>query len=146
MKADPRRAAAAVLLSGLAAGFLYTGTASARLYVELFARPAASASASIDEQVAMLELSSAEIRAAVRRAAWPEDADVSLTFDDQYDTIDLNRTQLHYALSYLLYPKRIRLTPGAPETRYRIAVGPDGEFHHARVERVSGMMALVTRK
>jgi hypothetical protein len=146
VRAEPRRTAAAVLLSGLAAGFLYAGIASARLYVELFARPAASASASIDEQVAALKLSSAEIRAAVRGAGWPEDADVSLTFDDRDDRIDLNRTQLHYALSYLLYPKRIRLTSGRTETRYCIAVGPHGEFRHASVERVSDMMALVTRK
>ncbi len=146
MRAELRRAAAGVLLSGLAAGFVYAGIASARLYVELFARPAASASASIDEQVAALKLSSGEIRAAVRRAAWPEDADVSLTFDDRHDSADLNRTQLHYALSYLLYPKRIRLTSGPSETRYRIAVGPHREFRHASVERVSDVLALVTRK
>jgi hypothetical protein len=145
--AERRRAAAGFLIAGLAAGFVHSGVASARLCVELFRRPAAAgASASIDEQVAPLKLSAAEIRAAVHRAGWPADADVSLVLGKRHDGADLNATQLHYALSYLLYPRRLWVTPGPPATRHGIAIGLDADVAHAHVERVSDIMLLVTKK
>jgi len=136
-----------VLLVGLAAGFVYSGIASMRLYAGLFARPASTgAAASIDEQVASLKLSAAEIRAAVQRAAWPADADVSLTVGQRDGGGALNATQLHYALSYLLYPKRIWLTSAPPATRHGIVIGSPDHVSHTEIVRVSDLMMLVKLK
>jgi len=141
-----RRAAARCLLAAFAAGFLYSGIASARLYARLFDRPAARGPlASIDEQVAPLKVSPAEITAAVRRAAWPDDAGVSLTIDRDAAG-GLNATQLHYALSYLLYPKQIWLDPPPGATRYGIVIGPSVSASHTKIEKVSDAMTLVDLK
>jgi len=108
---------------------VYSGAASVRLYAELFFRPAAMGpSVSIDEQIASLKMSSAEIREAVQRAAWPADADVSLTVDARVGGGELNATQLQYAFSYLLYPKRIWLKPAASATRHGIVIGSHGQM------------------
>src|SRR5687767_16026815 len=77
-----RSAAAVSVIAGMAGGFVYSGIASARSYARLFDKPAAwGDSASIDEQIAALDVSAAQVREAVQRAAWPRDADVSLVVD-----------------------------------------------------------------
>jgi hypothetical protein len=147
MTIESRKAAARCLLVAFAAGFVYSGSASARLYARLFDRPAARGPlASIDEQVAPLKVSPAEIRAAVRRAAWPDDADVSLTIDARGADGGLSATQLHYALSYVLFPKRIWLAPSPRATRYGIVIGPSASATHTTIERVSDIMTLVDLK
>ena len=146
MTSESRRAAARCLLAAFAAGFVYSGVASAQLYARLFGQPAARGPlASIEEQVAPLKVSPAEITAAVRRAAWPDDADVALTIERD-SAGGLNPTQLHYALSYLLYPKRIWLAPPPSAMRYGIVIGPSISASHTAIEQVSDTMTLVDLK
>ncbi len=147
MKTDSTRAKAVLVLAMLVAGFVYSGLATARMYAGLFLQaPAIGAQASIDQQFARLNTSSEEIRAAIRRASWPADADVAVSVSTGDMGSEMNVTQLQYAFGYLLYPMRIRVECATLPTRHAIVIGAPDDAAHTIVARVSDVMTLVERK
>jgi len=124
-------------------GFAYSAIASMQLYGQVFSRPPATGqAASIDDHVASLHLTSAQIRDAVERAGWLPDADVALIFNPPHRPGDEDRSGIHFGLSYLLYPRRIWLRSAPASTRHAIVIG-SGADAGERAHRVSDVLMLV---
>jgi hypothetical protein len=144
-RADALQRSLAVLSIGLlAAGFLYSGAATFRLYRELFSRPAAAGrNISIDRNLAVVNLSSGEqLRAAVDRAHWPQDEDVVVV--DAGSTLSHSElTQFYYSASYLLYPRRVWLSHAPHQPRYVLLVGRSNPFDHSSCHPLSDLLTLV---
>jgi hypothetical protein len=144
VKVDRRSASARLLTAAVAAGSVYAGIASARLSTQLFAKPPATGrSASIDEQFAPLRTTAGDIRAAVERAGWPVDADIALIVDVGEGAPVTNAAQVQYALSYVLYPKRIWLEAPPRPVHRAIFIGTPNGPPSARVHGVSPLLTLV---
>ncbi|MCM3880891.1 MAG: hypothetical protein ND807_12355 [Vicinamibacterales bacterium] len=134
-------------------GFARSGLATGRLYLELFSAPAASGpAATIEGYLSPLNLGSAdELRHAVKRARWRDDADISMIVDPA-SFLAGERSQLHMATSYALYPARVflrseddvRAIHSAGRAQQLIVAGPTNPFPGAGVEDVSSRLRLVS--
>jgi hypothetical protein len=144
---------AIVILIMLPAGLAYSGVATFRLYRQIFQAPRATGPAvTIDAYVAPLQIeSAAEIRAAVERAGWVSDADVSLVADVSSALSAQEIGQVHFAMSYLLYPRRIWLRSPSDAleavshrgTRHVLLIGHSNPFGRDTAHQVSSMLHLV---
>ena len=144
---------APAILVILLLGFAYSGLATLRLFRELFAAPPVSGPTStIDAYIVPLGLASGDrLREAVHRAEWESDAEVAFVVDPSVVSAE-QRSQLYMAASYLLYPARVLLkspdkvlaTPSHGRARRVIVVGYSNLFPDASVEKVSGVLRLVS--
>src|SRR6266571_777169 len=96
------RTLAIAILSGLLAGFVYAGVATAREYGKVFRTPrSAGDDATIDAMVAPIGLKSAlELRTAVVHAGWPASEDVMLEASET-SLSPQEVLQVYYAAGYL---------------------------------------------
>jgi hypothetical protein len=134
-------------------GFARSGLATARLYRELFdTPPVRGPEATIDAYLRPLTLASGdELRRAVKRAHWGDKADVSIVVEAAIFSAR-ERSQLHLAASYALYPASVFLRSpedvmavrSAGKTQRVIVAGPSNPFPGAAVEEVSSVLRLVS--
>jgi hypothetical protein len=134
-------------------GFARSGLATGRLYRELFSAPPASGpAATIEGYLSPLNLASVdELRQAVKRAQWRDDAEVSMIVDPA-SFLAGERSQLHMATSYALYPARVflrseddvRAIHSSGRAQRVIVAGSTNPFPGARVEEVSSRLRLVS--
>ena len=137
----------------MTAGFAYSGLATIALYRKALGAPRFSGpDATIDAEVSALDAASAgEIRLAIDRAGWPREADVSLVDEGSGRWSSEDITRAHFAMGYLLYPRRIWVRSAADAEiaasqsgqRYVIAIGGGNAFPHAPSHRVTRLLRLV---
>ena len=161
----PIRLALVVLL---ALGFVYTGAATARRYVDIYRYSTPrSASSSIDAHLAPARIAGADaLRRAVADAGWrPGEEVIVLARASAVTRGDLY--QVFYATAYLLYPLRVRVgawcdagatqaqcdtleaqTPQSAVARYgarrALVLGGENPFPSAQWAPLSDMAALVS--
>jgi hypothetical protein len=102
-------ASTATIGAMLAAGFIYSAVATWRnVHLLLQQAPSTGQSASIDAYLAPVNLSSGDELRRAARCLWPANKDIVL-IGGRPSFSAHDATQIYYATSYLLYPRRIVL-------------------------------------